>query len=132
MKLEDQCCSFDLSVKLNELGVAQHSIFYWKQNEIQTVVTERQMKEWIQKHLPACNEYFSAFTVAELGLMITDTIFGSTFWLRNFHGMNLQLLEGNKKHDFKGRTEADCRAELLIFLIEEKKIRIEDINECIK
>ena len=46
MNLEKQCCSLDLAIKLNELGITQKSWFYWKQNEIQTVVTERQMKEW--------------------------------------------------------------------------------------
>ncbi len=117
MNLEKQCCSLDLAIKLNELGITQKSWFYWKQNEIQTVVTERQMKEWIEKYLPTCNDYYSAFTVAELGMMITDTTIGSSFWLRNFHTMNIQLLNGNMKHDFSGETEADCRAKLLIFLI---------------
>jgi hypothetical protein len=131
MKIEKQCCSFDLSVKLNELGITQHSNFYWKQNEIQTVVTERQMKEWIEKYLPICNDYYSAFTVAELGMMITDTIIGSSFWLRNFHSMNIQLLNGNMKHDFKAETEADCRAKCLIFLIEQRFVKLEDVNNSV-
>ncbi len=66
MKLEDQVCTFEQAKRLAELGIVQDSLFYWKENEIQTVVTDREMKSWIDKYLPACNKYYSAFTIAEL------------------------------------------------------------------
>ena len=76
MELEKQVCGMFYAKKLAELGILQESLYYWKENEIQRVVSEKQMKDWIQKYLPKCNNYYSAFTAAELVQMN-----------ENFHGI---------------------------------------------
>ena len=59
MKLEDHVCTLEQAKRFKELGVNQNSLFYWKENDIQNVVTESRMKEWIEKYLPLINDYYS-------------------------------------------------------------------------
>jgi len=105
MKLEDQVCSLELAKQLNELGVKQESLFYWWNSEGKEYVSDqyRMNDSWVDYVKTS-----SAFTVAELGEMLgdyndTDTVF-----------------------KIKPKTEADYRAKLLIYLIEEKIINIEE------
>lgn len=125
MKIEKQVCNLKLATELAVLGIKQISYFYWGINSYNTKVIEL---------TPTPDDrdiVYSAFTVSELGEMITSTLIGSTFWLRNFHAMNLQLLRGNEKENFRGETEADCRAMLLIYLIKSNPLIVKDINDCV-
>src|SRR5271157_5159686 len=56
MNLEKQVTSLELSKKLKELGIKQHSIFWWNQNEICCSEPSENYN----------GEYWSAFTTAEL------------------------------------------------------------------
>lgn len=66
MKLEDQVCTFRQAKRLKELGINQKSLFYWKENEIQTNICYKSFKETTERILLSCNKYYSAFTAAEL------------------------------------------------------------------
>lgn len=128
MKLEDQCCSIELAKRLKELGVKQESLFYWVErrgfgSEYGTDFGDPELR--ISPHhvsslialepdrRPDGQFYrsFSAFTVAELGEMLPK---GYYTW-RN-HGWcgskkETELMETSE-------TEADCRAKMIIHLIE--------------
>lgn len=70
MELEKIVCSYEQARKLQDLGVTQQTAYYWKENEIQTVVTDSGFKRLIEKYLPRCNKYYAAYTSAELMKML--------------------------------------------------------------
>ena len=114
MKLEKQVCSLELAKKLKELGVKQESVWYWTQ----TFNPKRKPHPY-QFEIQGCgradtHHKYSAFTVAELGEMLPSGYYsireGSVWecWLRN----------GTQK--VEASTEADARAKMLIYLLENK------------
>ena len=99
MKLEDQVCSFELSKRLKALGVKQESLFRWTDDiNVKPYVVYNRSKNF--------SYHYSAFTVAELGEMI---------------GVHL----GEFRPRYYDETEADYRAEALIFLIENKLVKVQ-------
>ena len=72
MNIEDQVCSLELSKRLRELNIEQDSIFYWiksnnPKSDYHIAVTSGYCKN-------LHNEKISAFTVAELGVMLPNCI----------------------------------------------------------
>jgi hypothetical protein len=116
MKLEDEVCSLEPSKRLRELGVKQESYFFWWPSK----------SDHVQDHKPEGTvAWCSAFTVAELGEMFesycfTRRVYSSARdenWLckwQDTHGIN--------EVDLYGKTEADARAKMLIYLLENKLI----------
>ena len=101
MKLEDQVCSLELAKKLKELGVKQESLFYWwfVRNDMGDDV-------FVSDTKPVNGtEYWSAFTVAELGEMLPKyivhcgftcelNIIRSSVW-RFYYGKEIYLTAGS-------------------------------------
>lgn len=120
MELEDQVCLLDQAKKLKELGVAQLTLFTWKVNNVQSVVTTTPMAYWIDKYAPQIgNTYYAAFTVAELSIMLLE--YAETYFT-----------EGGKWRigdaDFDFDTQAEASAGRLIYLIENDILTVEEIN----
>lgn len=137
MKLENQVASLELAKRLKELGVKQESLWYWLKaysDDRYHVVLEGGFNKFNK-------DDYSAFTVAELGEMLPNTIdinetettkwHGSTY--SNLHTIALLELHkgdieysaiGMKRYfcSVSGDTEADARAKMLIYLIENKLI----------
>ncbi len=132
MKLEQQVCSLDLAKRLKELGVKQGSWFFWNTRHI-----------WLayRKEItaPYNNDMVSAFTVAELGEMFPKEIQDENrkpfrFAVNRFAHIGWQVGYENSSgswafhlgindHLFKqDATEADARAKMLIYLLENKLI----------
>ena len=123
MQLEHQCCSLVLAKKLQELGVNQQSIFYWILAKTSanfaayglTYITN------IFDRKENFDEIYSAFTVAELGEMlrywVTTRKHRDSDWLCRHHYMEYE-------HDTKAETEANARAKMLIYLLENKLISV--------
>jgi len=132
MKLENQVVSLELAQKMKELGFEQDSLFYWKEQMTGSDVAI------IQAENPADDDYknfYSAYTVAELGEMLPSTVYTRTYlrknhptneenkdyieemkqnnWYAIHYEDNMDLLQGYK-------TEADARATILIYLKEKK------------
>lgn len=137
MTLENQVCSLELAKKLFDLEVAQESLFCWEEYEYGT------HEEW--KIIPTSEatpaNYFSAFTVAELGEMLPKGyVSGISFyedeskhaichWYQvDTSGALIPELEENVNikaptgEFFKANTEADARAKMLVYLLENKLI----------
>src|SRR5258705_436319 len=113
MKLEFQVVSLDLAKRLKELGVKQESLFYWTEQDSPAGGSIWQLEDSLLK-----TEQYSAFTVAELGMLIEPC---SKVMLPQFHTTEhiwfcpgLECTESD--------TEADARAKMLVYLLENKLI----------
>lgn len=129
IQLSDQVCSLIQAKRLKELGVNQESYFVHKINEIQDVVSTSQFKKWCEEYLPTCNDYYSAFSVAELGIALPPN--GRTIF-KVHDGWEFTIGTSDWKDWRRYSTEAQARAELLIYLIENKIVSVEEINERLK
>ncbi len=141
MKLEEQVVSLEIAKKLKELGVEQESYFWWVDTKEEGGegfrLRENRTAEWLE-HLKATQpaaknmEYYSAFTVAELGEMLPDRIESFEFQLckyKNTIEHKFIYLMGYwdvENHEWRyvqeGYTEADARGKMLIYLKENKLI----------
>lgn len=121
LPLEKQVCSLDLAKRLKELGVKQESLFWWNNQHDGWEINEN------RKNF----ESASAFTVAELGeLAIKES---NVVWCL-FHnvknGIWLIYETGimgyctGKKLEFTADTEANVRAKILIYLLENKLLEV--------
>lgn len=132
MELEDQVCSLDLSKKLKALGVKQESLFYWSDNSYGDAIL------WA----PSLNDTeplagdVSAFTAAELGEMLPAVILkDDALWTlictkgTPNYCVKYQIGATNNEEfilRFHGETEADARAKVLIFLIENNLLTLKE------
>lgn len=132
MKLEDHVCSLESAKRLEELRVTQDSLFWWTIDEPYEL---RNLQAWIATSKdPKTNKatMVSAFTVAELGEMLPKEVgyFKNTFGWRV--GCDIGMLgvrneRGNYSYNpinFEKKNEAEARAKMLIYLIENKLIEV--------
>jgi hypothetical protein len=127
MKLEDAVTSLELSRKLFEFGFKRESLFIWgniRKHQLQaglkpTVYFKQcSIEHWDNKkrHIQEAielGEILPAYTPAELGEILDwkqITILGLTDCLKDFF--------------FNSNTEADARAKMLIYLIENNYIKL--------
>lgn len=104
-------CSRELAEKLKDLRVKQDSTFYWQR------FTSHGKKVWAISNTTNGHSV-SAFTVSELGEMLPKGEYYETF----FHSLEVQMTwvlpQSFKREIWRGDTEADARAKMLIYLIE--------------
>lgn len=160
--LEQQVCSLELATKLKQLGIQQKSLFYWvvgleisvfpeddedsyeswfdeeaeeicTSDRAKTAIEIKDSGDWEDERAKSV-DYYSAFTVAELGEILPARI-------RNEKTGNLDFLRMHKGDDSRqdvrdnftaeyhttfepplcritADSEANCRAKMLIYLIE--------------
>lgn len=128
MKLEQQVCSLELAKKLKELGVKQDSLFYWCGSH-SNPDAPWEIHNWKVYNSEFRFRYYqsddpvSAFTVAELGEMLPYR--GSIY--------SEPVSEDNESKEWiciygktitKADTEADARAKMLIYLVENNLITL--------
>lgn len=131
MTLENQVVSLELAKKLKKLGVKQESLFWW--NELFEMSVTKYILNYGRFNRV---EAFSAFTVAELGEMLPAFIKHdkrhfklyvakneNDEWFIEYQGWTSQLLENYELLvQRNAATEADARAKMLIYLLENKLI----------
>lgn len=129
MKLESQVCSLELAKKLKELGVKQHSYFYWAKEEMSDSTYKWNLitgELQIRIATPGMiRDSIAAFTVAELGEMLPAGYV--SYQSPNIPKGNWfcwQSPRSNQRQE--ADTEAHARAKMLVYLIENKLIRIAD------
>lgn len=134
MNLEQQVISLELAKKLNELGVEQESLFYWVNLDTNWVLTIVNKYEYIFNFNNNTSDilslkHYSAFTVAELGEMLPPAI--DKYYLISRKADNIYLVyyeDYPQDYDipyliyFEDKKEADARAKMLIYLLENKLI----------
>lgn len=128
MKLEQQVISLELAQKLKSLGVKQESVWWWYMGEL-----------YRDNPNYKSHAVYSAFTVAELGEMLPKTLNenGLDYELCCFYQnhlwcvMYMRIIQGGKNGGAErmdnveieeADTEADARAKMLIYLLENKYI----------
>jgi len=133
MKLEDQVVSLELAKRLKELGVKQESLFYWWLDTGSDFKDEPSAN--YGKPTPKENggwwDEVSAFTVAELGEMLPKYVGDDAqYFLEcyktdctpNKSGYQIRYSENQSAeyclHAVMENTEADARAKMLIYLLE--------------
>ena len=119
MKLSKQVCSLELAKKLKKLKVEQKSLFshYVKHYSFGIIETEK-----VRSVYPVFGVY-SAFTVAELGEMLpvrTHTIAETRDKRSKNQLYKCEYDVAPNYHSQYAETEADCRAKMLIYIIEQK------------
>lgn len=161
VKLETQCCTADQAMELKDLGVKQDSLFYHFPNPNSPRTKKRYKlpdydvrygKERIGKETydirtlvldGIFQSTFSAFTVAELSLMLGD---GYPSWRFKFKGKTKWIataINKNEKPDGKNMTtapefdryadtQAQALAALLISTIRVGHIKVKDVNKRLK
>ena len=144
--IEKHCVSLELSKKLKELGVPQKSEFYWLRGAdpkegIWTIVHKQIMEDVIydKRNLPT-----SAYLASELGEMLPNYINipyknGKTKSPNHFlvlkkypvdkHNWGIRYYRTSRSINIEKRadTEADARAKMLIYLIENSLFKLEDL-----
>ena len=136
MELEKQVCSLELAKKLKELGVKRDSIHGWMHTRPFVsapagwkIRSSSAPEKWEGQACPA-------YTVAELGEMLPLETVGQpghvSFSVQNGKRMSWWFGDG---HMEEAETEADARAKMLVYLIENRLIgSIEQgnmIDECL-
>jgi hypothetical protein len=142
MELEQQVCSLELAKRLKQLGVKQECLFYWDENWDSDVPGGKHWwsltRSWERKD---GNFQYSAFTVAELGEMLPKDVWfqGIRFerafdtfqndWVVGYYynGLTPSVIDKNYQIETKcaAPTEADARAKMLIYLLENKLLTLQ-------
>lgn len=127
MKLEQQVCSLELARRLKEIGVRQESYLAWCDCDVHG---EYDIREFAAA---ADDRRIAAFTVAELGEMLPEELLidgewtatleiskGDNAWHVYYHNDQIPRTFHLEYAD----TEADARAKMLIYLLENKLITV--------
>lgn len=140
MKIEQQVCTLDQAKKLKELGVTQESEFYfrsenvWHFREVTDWPNQEQLSDLIESGAEK-GLIFSAFTVAELGEMLPPG-YDTMKLTGDYPSENVWVGYDDRGADFPDhneyKQEAECRAAMLIHLIENNLLKVEDINNRLK
>lgn len=120
LPLENQVCSLESAKRFKELGVRQESLFYWHirpKTDDWAVALGRPYPDAYTNWSPC---YASAYTVAELGNFLSVKEI-PTLW-------PMFCFDRNKWFWYKDvvqNTEAEARAKMLIYLLENKLVEVE-------
>lgn len=135
MELTNQVVNLELAKKLKELGVEKKystSLFNWY-NEI---LAGKEVWKLDNSHRFQHDEkyqYYLAYSVAELGEMLPCSVKTDEeildLWQVKLHNDNWSVCykmtgENWSEYDQYGKTEADARAKMLIYLIENNLITL--------
>ena len=136
MKVKNNgCCDLKYAKQLKELGVKEESLFFWCEGNsygddgismycgtygiIDKTKLDEVTIECFKINPKRELEYYSAFTVAELGEML------GWAYRSGKTGVNTYICNdnfGNK--EIEADTEANARAKMLIWLIEQGKVKV--------
>lgn len=128
MNIESQVCSLELAKRLKELSIEQNSYFKYEVRE------NGYVEIYHSKPTSCAHKYYSAFTVSELGEMLprklprTDGIYAlqQDFYSDGFFNI-YYCLNDYSPIDFEDEKEADARAKMLIYLIENGFIEVANV-----
>lgn len=137
MKLENQLILLGQAITLKQLGVSQDAYFHHFFQQIYIGV------DWYGAYgAGACSDSYAAFSVPELGEMMKDmdpyhitsfynplrNIWNCTLWKIDTFDEKGQPDGFINAGEVYGITEAECRAEMLIHVLQEQFISVTQIN----
>ena len=125
MDLVDQVSSIEPSKKLKELGVKQDSLFYWIESAAFPIeVVSKAKRDSVMKEKQFWGDrmselyYYSAYTVAELGELLKNNL--DSYYTD--HDEEYHISAFGHAIMIIDNKEADARAKLLIYLLNNKTI----------
>lgn len=127
MKLQDQVCSLEQAKKLQELGVVQDSQFYFDDGELFWAPSVSAQPAYYKEY-----NIYAAFTTAELGVMLPPypTCNWETYYQQGERSDCMMCYSQLMDKAFAVfKTEAFCRAQILIYMLEKRKILVEHVNQ---
>ena len=126
MKIENQVCSLEQGKKLKELGVGNNSIWSW------------------DKRLPYYTVYevfgpvssvgdtgYPAYTASELGIMLGNEVANVRYDIQTAMWYSVEESHEETVYSFASQNEAECRADLLISLLESKSANVDFVNQSL-
>lgn len=123
MKLENQVCSPELAKKLKELGVKAESLFAYYGNAgtwYDAIVDMDMYKDADASFREA--KLLPAYTAAELGQILIEA--GRGNMPHYVHGQKCWAYHAEPDNWIEADTEANARAKMLIYLLENKLITL--------
>lgn len=124
MELEDQVCSLELAKRLKELGIKQESLFFWYCDESRDDVSILNRDEsFVFGGVGYFTSKFPAFTVAELGEMLPRRYFSNKYVHATDGAYDWECKCKDEIVQALAKTEADARAKMLIYLLENKLVK---------
>lgn len=133
MELEQQVCSLPLAQRLKELGVKQESEFMWVPKLASTTAVTAYDGHTLERNDGGwADTCISAFTVAELGEMLRDVederqslgfSFPAYWWQRKKWEWK-SWTDEPENTTVSADTEAEARAKMLIYLLENGLIEL--------
>lgn len=111
--LEKQVVSLELSRRLKALGIKQDSMFYWEDHPsfLPVLILRRNFERYEDK-----TDYYSAFTVAELGQLLPRGFRSSKSNVEDF------IIGWKRQVTTPDKSEADARARMLACIAEKKSV----------
>jgi len=136
MKIENQVCTLDQANKIKELGIEQHSLFSFMAYGSEFKGDEKPCFNNYYKADSSSFLWASAFTCAELGIIIPDgfTLSEVTAHIEpHKQWICGRVIAEEEDYDYDfcefGATEAQARANMLIYLLETDKTTAEICNK---
>lgn len=133
LPLEQQVCSLEPAKKLRELGVEQQSLFFISERDGR-IISNEEYYDFLDFAANvgggSVEQFYSAFTVAELGDMLPNYCHSWRFVvISNTHSTewrceNRNCIPPDEPLHVDADTEADARAKCLIYLIENDLIKL--------
>lgn len=130
MKLQDQVCRLQQSKKLNQLGIIQGgSVFYFDTEQIDVEVPIFNSGFNGDGQYFNAETCFAAFNVAELGIMCNSETYTWRTGSENSEYAHWEWIdEGNTNAMGVYATEAEARAEMLIYLLKNNLVTAGEVN----
>lgn len=117
--IEKQVVSKELSERLKALGVVQESYFHWVGDSLWDSTMG---SDYETPSTPLRDDWVSAFTVAELGEMLPGSIVSLKDGFSDFKWRCERIGGDGYVSASGGDSEADSRARMLIYLVENKVV----------
>lgn len=133
MKIENQVCTKEQGLRLEQLGIAHKSIFCYCRisTSPEDSYDDLLPTDWNLEGLPdsATTWTAPAFTVAELGVMLS--YYYPSYQSTGIINFYCSYLEDGKMQGYTGvgDTEAQARAAMLIYLLENNQVTTEEVNK---
>ena len=124
MKIEMQVCSLEQSIKLKKLSIKQDSHFFWVDRKEKSKLVYAKSVEFLNS-LPI----YSAFTVAELGIMLDSETYTQRTGSEDSKYANWEWInDGNETGSGLFGYEVFARADMLINCLESGSLSAETCN----
>jgi hypothetical protein len=139
MKISDTVCTLEQAKRLKELGICQDSQCYWRRGKVEHIDSvnswhdEQTLREMIVEYDRSCEsswrikfELYSAFTVAELGVMHDCfSVTPGQFENKGKFGFPDGKVKGENVFY---QSEAEARAQWLIIALKKGWTTVEEVN----